>query len=124
MSDVLTALLGRAAGVLVSAFARLLGIPGDVSRHDAAIDSRSVSLVTWVTDRNYALRLECDDLRDSIIPTDELPIPPDTPVTGFRVTVQTEDAWKGQAAKVDKDVAFQRSMALWAYRDELARAEE
>lgn len=119
MGTLLTALLSGAAGILLSALAHALRAPGEVGNHDAAIRGRDRSLSTWIADRHYAVQQLCELSREAIIPTSELPPPPHS----WFGEGSGEDPWKIQARRADEEIAEARSMALWEYRDECARAD-
>jgi hypothetical protein len=119
-SGLLTALVGGAVGVIITALARALGIPTDVRAHNAAIRDRDDALATWVADRNYAL-----EQRSRAIRADVDPNPGQRPKDGTvedtfqAVAVAT---FNSQAHTADLAIAAERTAALHEYRDEERRA--
>jgi hypothetical protein len=118
MTQVVTAILGGAVGVLLSALARALGIPSEARAHDAAIADRDAALATWVADRNYTLRRECEPIRRNVPPnpTGDAALPDGG---GGHDPVKAR-AYLAQ--KADVAIADAKGRALHEYRDEGRRA--
>lgn len=119
-SGLLTALVGGAVGVIITALARALGIPSDVRAHDAAIRDRDDALATWTADRNYELEQASKAIRAEVNPNPGERIKDGSPEDAFH-TVATA-GYKTQARKADIAIAAARSDALHEYRDEERRA--
>jgi len=101
----LSAIIGGAIGVVISALARALGIPTEIRTHDAAIADRDDALATWVADRNYLLGRESTAIRKR------------DPYQGT-----TDSARNAELHELDLRIADLRGAALHEYRDEERRA--
>lgn len=121
-ADVLTALLGGAVGVALTAAARAIGIPFDLRRHNAAVADRDDQLATWVADRDRMLEEECQAIRIEVMPGKVRPDPGAlaTPEEQFKLAGYIE--WLTSARAADQNVADARAHALHQYRDEARRA--
>lgn len=119
-SRLLTALVGGAVGVIITALARALGIPSDVRVHDARIRDRDDALATWVADRNYNLEQTSKGIRAQINPNPGERVNDSSPEDAFHAVATA--AYNTQAHNADVAIAAARSAALHEYRDEERRA--
>jgi hypothetical protein len=118
--DLLVAILGGSVGVLLGAVARGLGIPSDVRTHDAGVADRDDALATWIADRDYVLRAECETQRRSVTPSPGLEPAADVPEHTF--WEETARVFKATADSADRGIAAAKGRALHQYRDEARRA--
>jgi len=118
-SALITAILGGAVGVVITALARGLGIPSDVRTHDAAIADQDGALATWIADRNYSLGKESKAIRDGINPDPGESAADGT--SGAAIHAVAVATYNDQARKADIAIAALRGAALHEYRDQERR---
>jgi hypothetical protein len=126
------AIIGGAAGSVLSGLVRALGVPSEVRFHDASVADRDDQLATWVADRDYALKRVCEAHRrtvrtpnrqDVALQAASALVQSGGELTSEQTLEQMERAmYVKQASDADQAIAQARRIALHEYRDEARRA--